>query len=259
MFQIGNRISFFVWYFFGFRYFWKVFCWLWATQTTKHAAPAHPRSHKFSCHKIRKENNQRSLTWLCSVKTLSSSTILSWLWIELSFDELAGGNRNYTQVGNSEINIEQKATNLITPVKSLIAFQSFCTGQARAWSGPRPGQAISLTIYLQSSAKKLSGVFSFPPANPAPPWLVPGWCWAWRKIPGTANISVNTFISMRIYIQFLCQNTVRKYSILPSEKEKINKYSKHCTVTQTFDETWFENSLLFYQCNFGISELAFFH
>ena len=25
-----------------------------------------------------------------------------------------------------------------------------------------------------------------------------------KKIPGTANISVNTFISMRIYIQFLC-------------------------------------------------------
>lgn len=149
---------------------------------------------------------------------------------------------------------------------SLLHSEEFnCISKFLHWPGQnliRPqtrSVAISLTSYLQSSAKKLSGVFSFPPANPAPPWLVLGWCWAWRKIPGTANISVNTFISMRIYIQFLCQNTVRKYSILPSEKEKINKYSKRCTVTKTFDETWFENSLLFYQCNFGISELAFFH
>ena len=35
--------------------------------------------------------------------------------LKLSFDELAGGDRNYTQVGNSEINIEQRAAQLITP------------------------------------------------------------------------------------------------------------------------------------------------
>ena len=146
---------------------------------------------------------------------------------------------------------------------SLLHSEEFnCISKFLHWPGFRPGQAPSAWQVISSRVQKSFLVcFPFPPsANPAPPWLVLGWCWAWRKIPGTANISVNTFISMRIYIQFLCQNTVRKYSILPSEKEKINKYSKHCTVTKTFDETWFENSLLFYQqCNFGISELAFFH
>ena len=77
-----------------------------------------------------------------------------------------------------------------------------------------------------SSQVQKSFLVCFPPSVPsAPSWL----SWAWRKIPGTANISVNTFISMRIYIQFLCQNTVRKYSILPCLYigEKINKYSQH--------------------------------
>ena len=132
---------------------------------------------------------------------------------------------------------------------SLLHSEEFnCISKFLHWPGFRPGQAPSAWQVISSRVQKSFLVcFPFPPsANPAPPWLVLGWCWAWRKIPGTANISVNTFISMRIYIQFLCQNTVRKYSILPSEKEKINKYSKHCTVTKTFDETWFENSLLFY-------------
>ena len=142
-------------------------------QTTKHAALAHPRSHKFSCHKIRRENNQRSLT-LFTVKTPSSPIIIQFtstfyrdFELKLSFDELTGGNRNYTQVGNSEINIEQQQ-----PTSLLRSEEFNCISNFLQWPDPRPDQVRShqppdrISPVLQSSAKKLSGVFSFPPPRP---------------------------------------------------------------------------------------------